>query len=57
MTLDEFENALHKLLDDAVEGGLAPVTVQEVADAVIASLPDAAPTIAKTLGDIERQSE
>lgn len=35
MTLDEFENALHGLLNDAVRGGLSPDVVQEVADAIV----------------------
>lgn len=35
MTLNEFENALHKLLNDAVNGGLAPDVVHEVADAIV----------------------
>jgi hypothetical protein len=35
MTLDEFENALHKLLDDAVKGGLDADVVQEVAEAIV----------------------
>lgn len=35
MTLDEFINALHKLLDDAVKGGLAAEDVQDVAEAII----------------------
>ena len=35
MTLDEFENALHKLLDDATKGGLNADVVQEVADAIV----------------------
>ncbi len=42
MTIDEFENALHKLLDDAVRGGLAGDVVQEVAEAIVNNtfLPD-----------------
>jgi len=35
MTLDEFENALHKLLDDAVAGGLDAEDVQQCADATV----------------------
>jgi hypothetical protein len=35
MTLDEFENALHKLLNDAVNGGLDLETVHDVADAIV----------------------
>ena len=35
MTLEEFENALLKLLEDAVEGGLPEDDVQECAAAII----------------------
>lgn len=35
MNLSEFENALHKLLDDAIKGGLSADVVQEVADAIV----------------------
>ena len=35
MTLDEFENALHKLLDDAVSSGLSTDDVQQCADAIV----------------------
>ena len=35
MTLDEFENALRRLLDDAVSGGLSVDDIQESAEAII----------------------
>jgi hypothetical protein len=35
MTLEEFENALLKLLEDAVESGLSEDDVQNCAEAII----------------------
>lgn len=35
MTLQDFEKALHKLLDDAIQSGLPADDVQEVADAIV----------------------